>query len=270
MECVVGGPTGSRPAGEPVSGRAAHPLAKEHSTMDTMPANPTMPPRRFKEATRVLTSVLAPVEKRVLIWLAARMPARINSDHLTGLALAAMLGAGLAFWLTTISNAGFVLVVACLAINWFGDSLDGTLARVRGHERPRYGFYVDHVVDAVGIAALVGGMALSGLMTPVVALGFLVAYFLLSIEVYLATYAVGTFRISYFKVGPTELRILLAIGTAVAAFDPTSTLAGREFLLFDVAGVAAIAGLLATLAYSIARNTRALYRAEPLPGRVRR
>jgi len=224
----------------------------------------------FRDATRVLTSVLAPLEKRTLVWLAARMPARIHSDHLTGLALVAMLGAGLSFWLTAITPAGYPLVVLFLAVNWFGDSLDGTLARVRRHERPRYGFYVDHVVDAFGILFLVGGMALSGLMTPLVALGFLVAYFMLSIEVYLATYTVGTFTISYFKVGPTELRILLAIGTLVAAADPTRALFGREFLLFDIGGVVAIAGVLATTVVSAARHTRLLYRAEPLPGRARR
>src|SRR4029077_10212583 len=93
-----------------------------------------------------------------------RMPAHVNSDHLTALALAAMLGAGLSFWLARVSSAGLVLGVMCLAVNWFGDSLDGTLARVRHHERPRYGFYVDHVVDAFGALFLLGGMALSGYM----------------------------------------------------------------------------------------------------------
>src|SRR3990170_5368257 len=165
----------------------------------------------FREATRVLTGVLSPIEKRCLIWLASRLPACINSDHLTALALVAMLGAGLSYWLAgVVPLVGLLLVNVCLAINWFGDSLDGTLARGRNRQRPRYGFYVDHVVDAFAVAFLVGGMALSGFMSPYVALGLLVAYFMLSIEVYLATYALGTFTISYFKIGPTELRILLA------------------------------------------------------------
>ncbi len=221
----------------------------------------------FKDATRILTSVLAPLEKRTLIWLAHRMPARVNSDHLTGLALVAMLAAGLSFWLASVWPPALVLVAVCLAINWFGDSLDGTLARVRRHQRPRYGFYVDHVVDAVGTLALVGGMALSGFMTPYVSLGLLVAYFLLTVEVGLATHALGTFTISFFKVGPTELRILLSIGALVLLIKPTATIFGREFLLFDVGGVVAIVGLLGTFAYAAVRNTVALYRAEPIQGR---
>ncbi|MEZ5318695.1 MAG: CDP-alcohol phosphatidyltransferase family protein [Vicinamibacterales bacterium] len=223
----------------------------------------------YRDATRVLTSILAPIEKRTLIWLAGRMPARINSDHLTGLALLAMAGAGLSFWLGASTPVGLWLVVVFLAVNWFGDSLDGTLARVRQHQRPRYGFYVDHVVDAIGIAFLLGGLALSGFMSPLVALGLLVAYFLLSIEVYLATHVLGTFRISYFKMGPTELRIVLAIGTLTLLVRQTATLFGQTFLLFDVGGVVAIAGLLVTFVVSAARNTRTLYVEEPIPGRER-
>jgi phosphatidylglycerophosphate synthase len=218
----------------------------------------------YKDPTRVLTSVLAPAEKRTLIWLAARMPHWVNSDHLTVLALVAMLGAGLSYWLGSVTPLGLVLVNVCLAVNWFGDSLDGTLARVRNCQRPRYGFYVDHVVDMFGAALLLGGLALSSYMSPAVAAGLLLAYYMLSIEVYLATHVLGTFRISYFKMGPTELRILLAIGNLVAIVHPTSVLFGREFLLFDVGGVVGAAGLLVTLIVSAATNTRRLYQAEPL------
>ena len=221
---------------------------------------------RFKDATRVLTSILSPLEKRCLIWLAQRMPARVNSDHLTGLALIAMLGAGVAYWFASLNPwMGLMVVNVCLALNWFGDSLDGTLARVRQHQRPRYGFYVDHIVDAFGILFLVGGMALSGYMSPLVALGLLAAYFMLSIEVYLATYSLGTFTITYFKVGPTELRILLAIGNLALLVHPTATIVGRQYQLFDVGGVVAIIGLMVTLVVSTIRHTRELYRAEPLP-----
>ena len=222
----------------------------------------------FRDAARVLTSVLAPLEKRCLIWMAKRMPRRINSDHLTALALAAMLGAGLSYWAASVNPwVGLLLVNVCLAINWFGDSLDGTLARVRNHQRPRYGFYVDHIVDAFGIAFLVGGMSLSTYMSPYVGLALLVAYFMLSIEVYLATYSLGTFKISYFKIGPTELRILLAIGNLVLLFHPNATIFGHELLLFDVGGVIAAIGLLVTLVVSAIGHTRELYRAEPIPGR---
>src|SRR6185436_19141834 len=170
------------------------------SSMSTMsPTISTVTPA-FRDATRVLTSILAPLEKRTLLWLAARMPRAINSDHLTLQALVAMFLAGGCYWLARFAPAvGLPLVVVCLAINWFGDSLDGTLARVRQHQRPRYGFYVDHVVDMFGIAFLIGGLALSGYMHPFVALGLLAAYFMLSAEIYLATHSVGVFRMSFFK-----------------------------------------------------------------------
>jgi phosphatidylglycerophosphate synthase len=206
------------------------------------------------------------MEKRTLLWLAARMPRAINSDHLTILALVAMFLAGGCYWLARFAPlVGLPLVVVCLAINWFGDSLDGTLARVRQQQRPRYGFYVDHVVDMFGIAFLIGGLALSGYMHPFVALGLLAAYFMLSAEIYLATHSVGVFRMSFFKVGPTELRILLTIGSLVLLVHPMATILGHTFRLFDVGGVVAIAGILVTLMVSAIGNTRALYRAEPIP-----
>ncbi len=221
----------------------------------------------YRNPTRVLTSVLAPLEKRVLLWLAVRMPASIHSDHLTGLALAAMLGAGLSFWLASVTPIGLVLVVVCLVVNWFGDSLDGTLARVRHHERPRYGFYVDHVLDLFGTLFLLGGLALSGYMTPLIAVALLAVYFMLAAEIYLATHTVGTFTMSLFRVGPTELRILLAVGTLLLAVRPTVQLFGQTFRLFDVGGVCAMAGLFVALVVSAVSNTRALSRAEPRPSR---
>jgi phosphatidylglycerophosphate synthase len=154
-----------------------------------------------------------------------------------------------------------------LAINWFGDSLDGTLARVRQQPRPRYGYYVDHVVDAIGAMCLFGGMAASGFMSAPVAAVLLIAYFLLCLEVYLATVSLGEFRMSFFGVGPTELRIVLALGNIALLVHPTAVVAGHTFKLFDVGGVIGAAGLLATFLFSAARNTRTLYREEPLPPR---
>jgi phosphatidylglycerophosphate synthase len=214
----------------------------------------------------VLTGVTATAERRVLHWLARRMPARVNSDHLTGLALFAMVMAGLSYWAARWDPLWLLVVNGWLAVNWFGDSLDGTLARVRRQQRPRYGFYVDHVVDAVGIAALVGGMAASGLMHPQIALGVLVAYFLVSIEVYLATYCLGTFRISVAGVGPTELRLLLAIGNAVLFLRPDVLAFGR-WPLFDLGGAVAVGGMLVVAVASMLRNGTALARLEPRPER---
>ena len=145
--------------------------------------------------------------------MAERLPAWVNSDHLTALAGLASAGAGICYWIGPEHSWAMFAAIGMLVLNWFGDSLDGTLARVRHHERPRYGFYVDHVLDVIGILMLLAGFALGGFMSPMVAAGFLIAYYLLMVEIALATHAVGTFRISFWKFGPTELRILLAIGT---------------------------------------------------------
>jgi phosphatidylglycerophosphate synthase len=215
---------------------------------------------------RLNTSVLAAPEKRLLTWIAGRLPWRVNSDHLTLLALVAMAGTGASFWLARYWPPALVLVVLCLALNWFGDSLDGTLARVRKHERPRYGYYVDHVLDVFGMTLLTAGMALSGYMTPVIALSMLAAYLLVSAEAFLATAVSGAFRMSFFKVGPTELRILLSIGALMLFTRPLVTPFGLgPFLLFDVGGTVATGGLIVAFVTSGIRGTRELYRAESLP-----
>ena len=208
-------------------------------------------------------SVLASVEKRLLIWMAHRMPAGIHSDHLTSLALAAMALAGGAFAAARWDRRALWLVVVALAINWFGDSLDGTLARVRRAERPRYGFYVDHVLDIVGATLLFGGLACSSFMSPVVALALLVAYLLVSGEVFLATAVRGVFRMSFAGVGPSELRILLAAGALALFRDPHVTLGPLSVRLFDLGGLVATGGLTVAFVVSTVRNTAALAVAEP-------
>ena len=209
-------------------------------------------------------SLLAASERRLLIWIARRLPAAVNSDHLTVLALLAMALAGGAFAAARVVPQALWLVIVALALNWFGDSLDGTLARVRGAERPRYGFYVDHVLDIVGISLLLGGLACSGYMTPLVAMVLLVAYLLVTAEVFLATAAHGVFRMSFLMVGPTELRIVLAIGTLALFGDPHVDLGALgRYRLFDVGGVVAAAGLVIALVSATIRNTRVLARMEP-------
>jgi len=155
-----------------------------------------------------------------------------------------------------------LLVNLCLAINWFGDSLDGTLARVRNKQRPRYGFYVDHIIDAFGILFVICGLAVSGYMSWLIALGVLVVYFMISIEVYLATYTIGTFKLSFFKISPTELRILLAIGNIRALVHPTARVLGERFLFFDIGAVITIVLMATVLIISVTRNSITLYRAE--------
>jgi archaetidylinositol phosphate synthase len=214
---------------------------------------------------RIHGSLLAAAEKRLLIWIARRLPRWISSDHLTALGALAMLGAGICYTVAPRWPGALLLAVLMLAINWFGDSLDGTVARVRHHERPRYGFYVDHVLDAIGILLLIAGLVAGGFMSLAPGAAFLLAYYLLTIEIALATHALGTFKISYWKFGPTELRILLAVGTLQLLRSPWSTIADHRLLLFDIgAAVGAIAVLLTFIVATI-RNTTTLYRLEPLP-----
>src|SRR5262249_27751156 len=236
----------------PGAGRKSRPMHK----------TPSLP---FREAKRTQQSFLAAAEKKTLLRRAARTPAWINSDHLTILGLAAMAAAGAGYWWSRTNRAGLIVVIICLALNWLGDSLDGTLARFRNCTRPRYGFYVDHVVDAFSAFFLLGGLGLSGYMSPWIALGLLIAYLMLSIEVYLATYTLGDFTISYFKMGPTELRLLLAIGNLALLWKSMVHLAGRTYRLFDVGGIVGIAGMMLILLISIVKNTVRLYRREPLP-----
>ncbi len=216
--------------------------------------------------TRRHRSVLAKLEKRLLVAIATRLPPSVSSDALSALGFACMFLAAAGFAAFRLSPTAGLVVVAALAGNWFGDSLDGTVARVRRQQRPRYGFYVDHVMDVAGTSVLVGGIAASGLMDPCLALLLLVAFLLVSAETYLAMIADGVFRISFLGVGPTELRIVLAAGVIQAMSSPWVTVGvlGRH-RLFDVGGTIAIVGLVATFVWSAARQTRALYIAEPLP-----
>ena len=211
---------------------------------------------------------LAGVEKRTLVWLAHRMPRAVNSDHLSALGLAGMAAAGLAFAVGGRHSAVLPVVIVALAINWFGDSLDGTLARVRNAQRPNYGYYLDHVLDIVGVTMLLAGIAAGGFMTPVVAAALLCAYVAVMAETFLATYSRGAFRMSFLGFGPTELRVVLSIGVLALLRTREVMLFGHgPFLLFDVGGVVATIGLATTFLIAAARNGRALYRAEPVGGK---
>jgi archaetidylinositol phosphate synthase len=222
-------------------------------------------PQEFQHAQRTHHSLLASTEKRALIWLAGRMPSWINSDHLTALGFLSLFGVGAGYWYARYHRAGLLVAIFFFVLNWFGDSLDGTLARVRNRQRPRYGFYLDHVLDACGSVSIFAGLALSGYMSERVAVGLLVAYFLLSIEVYLATYTVGTFNLSFAAFSPTELRLLLIAGNIALLFKPWVLLGGGQYLLFDVSGVIGIAGLSFAFVWSLVRHAAYLYQVERLP-----
>jgi archaetidylinositol phosphate synthase len=221
-----------------------------------------MPNPDFKPSQRSHTSLLAAAEKRVLIRIAKCLPLWVNSDHLTILGFVALLAAGGCYWYASRNPVALMWVIPFLALNWFGDSLDGTLARVRDQQRPRYGFYVDHILDAIGTFFLLTGLAFSGYMTPAVAAVFLIVYLLLSIEVYLATYTIGIFHLSYWRFGPTELRILLVIGNLVALRRPWVNIWGHRFLLFDIGFAIGAVALTLILLQAAIRHTMQLYKEE--------
>jgi len=219
----------------------------------------------FTTARRVNRSLTATAEKRALEWMAERAPCWVTSDQLTTLGLAAQVGAGIFFGLSRYDRRALMLAVVCILLNWLGDSLDGTLARVRRQQRPRYGFYVDHVVDIFGATALLAGLGCSGLLHPEIAAAILVAFLLLSAESYLATYTLGRFQLSQGVFGPTEIRILLIAGTLELLRSPYATVFGHRVLLFDLGGAVAAIVMFGMAIVVAVRHTRELYRQEPLP-----
>lgn len=223
---------------------------------------PTSPTLHFAPAVRIQQSLVARVEKRALIWLAKRTPSWIKPDHLTMLGFISQCAAGACYALARHHRTALLFGIVCLAFNWLGDSLDGTLARVRQQERPRYGFYVDHIADTIAAFFLMGGLALSEYVHPSVAIGMLVAFLMLSVEAYLATYTLGSFQLSYWRFGPTEIRILLACGNVALIRHSVVKIFGWQMLLFDLGGSIAIAGMGLMLAVSTFHHTLKLYRQE--------
>lgn len=222
-------------------------------------------PDGFVNAPRIHTAITARAERWLLTWIAKRMPSGIHPDHLTALGFLSLLLAGAAYALASYNAQVLWLVNVFLFLNWLGDSLDGTLARVRNQQRPRYGFYVDHIADTFGALALMTGLAYSGYIHWRIAAGMLVGFYVLSIESYLTTYTRGRFHLSHGGLGPTEVRILLAVGNAVVFTHSYAQIAGRLFLLFDAGGAVAIAGMAAMALVAAIRNTVALYREETQP-----
>lgn len=218
----------------------------------------------FRNAARIQESFTSKIEKKVLLWFALRLPMWVSSDQLTCLGLGAMIFGCASYVLARWYRAGFLFATLSLALHWFGDSMDGTLARVRNQQRPRYGFYVDHVIDSIGAVLLMGGLAASGCVDWRIAAAMLGGFLLLSIESYLATYTLGTFRMSFWRFGPTEIRILLALGNLALWVNPRTMVLGR-YRLFDVAGAIAAAGMLAMFLIAATRHTMQLYREETRP-----
>jgi archaetidylinositol phosphate synthase len=218
----------------------------------------------FVSASRIQENLVAAAERRTLLWLVARTPAFINSDQLTLLGFISQCLAGACYALSRLNPDMLLVGIVCLALNWLGDSLDGTLARFRNQERPRYGFYVDHITDTIAAFFLMGGLALSGFVHPIIALGMLIAFLMLSVETYLATYTLGSFQLSHWKFGPTEIRILLAIGNLALLRNPYVKVLNRKVLLFDIGGLIAITGMAGMLLASAIQHAAQLYKEEKI------
>src|SRR6202167_5387910 len=221
--------------------------------------------KSFVNATRIQESVTSGLERKVLPWMAYHMPLWVRSDQLTLLGFAAMFLAGCSYLLARWHPIGLLLATVCLVVNWFGDSLDGTLARVRNRQRPRYGFYVDHIVDSFGALFLMTGLGLSSYVDWRIAMGMLIAFLLLSIETYLASYTLGVFRLSFAKLGPTEIRILLSVGNIVLWFRPDLKVHGLPYRLLDFGGLVAVTAMGVMVVVAAVWHTRELYRQETLP-----
>ena len=219
----------------------------------------------FITALRINRSLTASIEKRALVWMAERAPVWLSSDQLTLLGVLAQIGAGVCYALSRYNRLVLLGVIVCLALNWLGDSLDGTLARVRQQQRPRYGFYVDHMADIFGSVALMCGLACSGFLHWQIAMAMLLAFLILSSESYLATYTLSRFLLSHGIFGPTEIRLLLIIGNLALLRNPYAAFFGYKILLFDLGGAIAAIGMFVMAISVTLRHTAELYRQEPLP-----
>jgi phosphatidylglycerophosphate synthase len=220
-------------------------------------------------APREKTFLLARPEGRVLEWIARRLPAWVMPDHLTALGVLAAIGIAVAYVLSNGDPVWLWAASGLLVVHWLGDSLDGTLARVRRSERPRYGYYLDHLVDAIATALIGIGLGLSPHMLLVTGLVVVIAYLVLSINTYLETHTLGVFSLGYGRLGPTEARLaLIAVNTLLAmGLLPAISAFGLGVTALDVVALGAATAMLVALGIRAARNLRELARREPPAGR---
>lgn len=225
-----------------------------------------------KQSKRIQTSLLSAPEKKALNWLAARQPAWVFSDLLTLVGSLGALMIGLGYALSGININFLWLSTFGLLVNWYGDSLDGTLARYRNTQRPTYGFFVDHMVDCFNEVAMFVGFGLSPLVKFDLALLVLVCYLLLSIYVYISAHLKGEFKLTYAKVGPTEFRALAAIintvliyVTPVRNFSMEVAAFGGQLVLslFDIVAIVLIVVLFAFLVVNFIKDAKQYAQKEP-------
>lgn len=214
----------------------------------------------IKSHERVNDILLGPLERPALKWLAAHTPSWMSPDTMT---LIGVLGAAIIFvgyWLSNINPIFLWLASLGLFINWYGDSLDGTLARYRQIQRPKYGFFLDHTVDSFNETLIFIGLGLSPYMHIEIALFALVGYLLMSILVYVRTCVLGVFKISYGKLGPTEVRALAVLANTLVFFggNPVYNLSFVSISLFDLFGVVIALLLFGIFIFSTLAQARAL------------
>ncbi|MEX1998171.1 MAG: CDP-alcohol phosphatidyltransferase family protein [Gemmatimonadales bacterium] len=202
-------------------------------------------------AKRDLTFLLAGPERRLLRGIAARLPAWIVPDHLTVIGVLGACGTALGYWLSGRNPAWLWLASAMLVVNWFGDSMDGTTARVRKIERPKYGYYLDHMVDGIVTAAIGIGIGLSPFVRLDVALILVVVYLVLSINLYLEAEVFGVFEMGYGVFGPTEVRLLIILANTVlwagvtwSDLSPTAVAGVANWVFLGIAGLMVVTFLL--------------------------
>lgn len=213
---------------------------------------------------RVNNILLGPLERPALLWLAKHMPAWITPDELTGLGLFAAFVIFAGYALTNLDKNFLWLASLGFVINWFGDSLDGTVARLRHIERPRYGFFVDHTIDAFSEVLVFLGLGLSPYLNYKIATLALIGYLLLSVLVYITTYVKGVFRISYIRLGPTEMRVIAILANTVVFFvgNPKVKLPFGTFTFYDLVVLPLIALFFGAYFYMVATQARELNKVE--------
>ncbi len=223
--------------------------------------------KEHKQAVRIQTSFLSRIEKKALIFMAKRMPEKINSDHLTIIGFAGAIISGAGYILVNLNVNYLWLASLGLFLNWFGDSLDGTLARVRNLQRPLYGFFIDHTIDGLTILVICLGAGLSPLISFSVAMLVLVGYLLLSISTYINTYLEHEFRISYGKLGPTEFRLIVILINTLFIYLPIGnqqlSVVGHAFKLFDVIGFVIALALFSIYLISFIKDKKKYEKIDP-------
>ena len=185
----------------------------------------------MNQATRIQTSIINGLEKKALIWIAKRLPRWVTSDMLTAVGTLGALVVAIGFALSGRSIQWLWLSSAGLVVNWFGDSLDGTLARVRNCQRPIYGYYVDHTVDCVNEGLMFIGAGLSPFLHLEFALLAFAIYLVLTINVSINAHLKGEFRLTYIKLGPTEFRLIIIIADTLLIAIPALTAICHSYTL---------------------------------------